>query len=152
MVLPVDGRWFLSLLMPPIRPGKQRGGDQKNGQPEQKFLRLEHEEEQHNPDQHRAARGQIEAGEFAEKIFNLVHVQVPSFSLIQPRAGDDTELFSELPAQLCRAGQRRHPAAFVNLRRLPATNETLERKFAALERKLEGRDDPIKSPFDAIAN
>ena len=40
--------------------------------------------------------------------------------------------------------------AFVSLRRLLATNETLSRKFAELERKLEGHDDAIKSLFDAI--
>ena len=40
--------------------------------------------------------------------------------------------------------------AFVGLRRLLATNEELSRKFAELERKLEGHDDAIKSLFDAI--
>ena len=40
--------------------------------------------------------------------------------------------------------------AFVTLRRLLATNETLSRKFAELERKLEGHDEAIKSLFDAI--
>ena len=40
--------------------------------------------------------------------------------------------------------------AFVSLRRLLATNETLSRKFAELERKLEGHDEAIKSLFNAI--
>ena len=40
--------------------------------------------------------------------------------------------------------------AFVSLRRLLATNETLARKFAELERRLEGHDQAIKSLFDAI--
>jgi phage regulator Rha-like protein len=40
--------------------------------------------------------------------------------------------------------------AFVSLRRLLATNETLARKFAELERKLEGHDEAIKSLFNAI--
>ena len=40
--------------------------------------------------------------------------------------------------------------AFVSLRRLLATSDTLARKFAELERKLEGHDDAIKSLFDAI--
>src|ERR1017187_2799666 len=40
--------------------------------------------------------------------------------------------------------------AFVSLRRLLATNETLARKFAELERRLEGQDQAIKSLFDAI--
>jgi hypothetical protein len=40
--------------------------------------------------------------------------------------------------------------AFVSLRRLLSTNEDLSRKFAELERKLEGHDDAIKSLFDAI--
>jgi hypothetical protein len=40
--------------------------------------------------------------------------------------------------------------AFVNLRRLIATNETLARKLAELERRLEGHDKSIKSLFDAI--
>jgi hypothetical protein len=40
--------------------------------------------------------------------------------------------------------------AFVSLRRLLATNETLARKFAELERKLEGHDQAIKTLFDAI--
>ena len=40
--------------------------------------------------------------------------------------------------------------AFVSLRRLLATNETLARKFAELERKLEGHDEAIKTLFDAI--
>jgi hypothetical protein len=40
--------------------------------------------------------------------------------------------------------------AFVSLRRLLATSETLARKFAELERKLEGHDEAIKSLFNAI--
>ena len=40
--------------------------------------------------------------------------------------------------------------AFVSLRRLLATNETLARKFAELECRLEGHDQAIKSLFDAI--
>jgi hypothetical protein len=40
--------------------------------------------------------------------------------------------------------------AFVSLRRLLATNETLACKFAELERKLEGHDEAIKSLFNAI--
>jgi len=40
--------------------------------------------------------------------------------------------------------------AFVSLRRMLATNETLARKLAELERKLEGHDQAIKSLFDAI--
>ena len=40
--------------------------------------------------------------------------------------------------------------AFVSLRRLLATNEALARKFAELERRLEGHDQAIKSLFDAI--
>jgi hypothetical protein len=40
--------------------------------------------------------------------------------------------------------------AFVSLRRLLSTSETLARKFAELERKLEGHDEAIKSLFDAI--
>ena len=40
--------------------------------------------------------------------------------------------------------------AFVSLRRLLATNETLARKLAELERRLEGHDEAIKSLFDAI--
>jgi len=40
--------------------------------------------------------------------------------------------------------------AFVSLRRLLATNETLARKLAELERRLEGHDQAIKSLFDAI--
>ena len=40
--------------------------------------------------------------------------------------------------------------AFVSLRRLLATNETLARKFAELERKLEGHDEAIKTLFNAI--
>jgi hypothetical protein len=40
--------------------------------------------------------------------------------------------------------------AFVSLRRMLATNETLARKLADLERRLEGHDQAIKSLFDAI--
>ena len=40
--------------------------------------------------------------------------------------------------------------AFVGLRRLLATNETLARKLAELEHRLEGHDKAIKSLFDAI--
>jgi len=40
--------------------------------------------------------------------------------------------------------------AFVSLRRLLGTNETLARKLAELERQLEGHDEAIKSLFDAI--
>jgi hypothetical protein len=40
--------------------------------------------------------------------------------------------------------------AFVSLRRLLDTSETLARKFAELERKLEGHDEAIKTLFDAI--
>ena len=40
--------------------------------------------------------------------------------------------------------------AFVSLRQLLATNETLARKLAELERRLEGHDEAIKSLFDAI--
>ena len=40
--------------------------------------------------------------------------------------------------------------AFVSLRRLLASNETLAQKFAELERRLEGHDRAIKSLFDAI--
>jgi len=40
--------------------------------------------------------------------------------------------------------------AFVSLRQLLTTSETLARKFAELERKLEGHDEAIKSLFDAI--
>jgi len=40
--------------------------------------------------------------------------------------------------------------AFVNLRRMLASNETLSRKLAELERHLEGHDKSIKSLFDAI--
>ena len=40
--------------------------------------------------------------------------------------------------------------AFVGLRRLLASNETLARKLAELERKLEGHDEAIRSLFDAI--
>jgi len=40
--------------------------------------------------------------------------------------------------------------AFVSLRRLLATNETLARKLAELESKLEGHDEAIKTLFDAI--
>ena len=40
--------------------------------------------------------------------------------------------------------------AFVSLRRLLSTSETLARKFAELERKLEGHDEAIKTLFDAI--
>jgi hypothetical protein len=40
--------------------------------------------------------------------------------------------------------------AFVSLRRLLATNETLARKLAERERRLEGHDQAIKSLFDAI--
>lgn len=40
--------------------------------------------------------------------------------------------------------------AFVSLRRLLGTSETLARKFAELERKLEGHDQAIKTLFDAI--
>ena len=40
--------------------------------------------------------------------------------------------------------------AFVSLRRLLGTSETLARKFAELERKLEGHDEAIKTLFDAI--
>ena len=39
---------------------------------------------------------------------------------------------------------------FVSLRRLLSTSETLARKFAELERKLEGHDEAIKTLFDAI--
>jgi hypothetical protein len=40
--------------------------------------------------------------------------------------------------------------AFVSLRRLLGTSETLARKFAELERQLEGHDEAIKTLFDAI--
>jgi hypothetical protein len=40
--------------------------------------------------------------------------------------------------------------AFVSLRRLLGTSETLARKFAELERKLEGHDEAIRTLFDAI--
>jgi hypothetical protein len=40
--------------------------------------------------------------------------------------------------------------AFVNLRRMIATNETFARKLTELEHKLEGHDEAIKSLFDAI--
>jgi len=40
--------------------------------------------------------------------------------------------------------------AFVGLRRMIATNETLARKLAELERRLESHDESIKSLFDAI--
>ena len=40
--------------------------------------------------------------------------------------------------------------AFVSLRRLLSTSDTLARKFAELERKLEGHDEAIKTLFDAI--
>ena len=40
--------------------------------------------------------------------------------------------------------------AFVSLRRLLGTSETLARKFAELERKLEGHDQAIKTLFDVI--
>lgn len=40
--------------------------------------------------------------------------------------------------------------AFVSLRRLLATNDTLARKLAELERRVEGHDQGIKTLFDAI--
>ena len=40
--------------------------------------------------------------------------------------------------------------AFVSLRRLLSTSDTLARKFAELERKLEGHDEAIKTLFAAI--
>jgi hypothetical protein len=40
--------------------------------------------------------------------------------------------------------------AFVSLRRIIATNQTLARKLAELESRLEGHDQAIKSLFDAI--
>ena len=40
--------------------------------------------------------------------------------------------------------------AFVSLRRMLATNDTLARKLAELEGRLEGHDQAIKSLFDAI--
>lgn len=40
--------------------------------------------------------------------------------------------------------------AFVSLRRMLATNETLARKMAEFERHLEGHDQAIRSLFDAI--
>jgi len=40
--------------------------------------------------------------------------------------------------------------AFVSLRRMLASNETLAGKLAELERRLETHDRAIKSPFDAI--
>jgi hypothetical protein len=40
--------------------------------------------------------------------------------------------------------------AFVSLRRMLAANDTLARKMAELERRLEGHDQAIKSLFDAI--
>jgi hypothetical protein len=40
--------------------------------------------------------------------------------------------------------------AFVSLRRLLGTSETLACKFAELERQLEGHDEAIKTLFDAI--
>jgi hypothetical protein len=40
--------------------------------------------------------------------------------------------------------------AFVSLRRLLATSETLSCKFAELERQLEGHDEAIKTLFDAF--
>ena len=40
--------------------------------------------------------------------------------------------------------------AFVDLRRMLLTNETLARKFGELERRIEGHDRAIKSLFDAI--
>ena len=40
--------------------------------------------------------------------------------------------------------------AFVSLRRMLASNETLARKLADLERRLEGHDQAIKSLFDVI--
>ena len=43
-----------------------------------------------------------------------------------------------------------HPRAFVSLRRMLARDETLARKLAELERRLEGHDQAIKSLFDAI--
>ena len=40
--------------------------------------------------------------------------------------------------------------AFVTLRRMIATNDTLARKLDELERKIEGHNEAIKSLFDAI--
>lgn len=40
--------------------------------------------------------------------------------------------------------------AFVGLRRILSTNETLTRKLAEMERRLEGHDQTIRSLFDAI--
>ncbi len=40
--------------------------------------------------------------------------------------------------------------AFVSLRRMLASNETLARELAELEGRLEGHDRAIKSLFDAI--
>jgi len=40
--------------------------------------------------------------------------------------------------------------AFVSLRRMLATNDTLARKLAEMERRLEGHDQAVKSLFDAI--
>ena len=40
--------------------------------------------------------------------------------------------------------------AFVSLRRMLASNDTLARRLAVLERRLEGHDQAIKSLFNAI--
>jgi hypothetical protein len=67
-------RLVLSVAVPPICPGKERDGDEENSQLDECFLRLEQEEKQDDPNQHRAARGQVMGGEIAEKIFDFVRI------------------------------------------------------------------------------
>ncbi len=57
-----------------------------------------------------------------------------------------SELRSERAVQVNVAIMR----AFVSLRRMLSADESLSRKLAELERRLEGNDQAIRSLFDAI--
>src|SRR5471032_2324065 len=64
----------LPMVMPPIRPDKERGGDEKNCQLDEGFPHLEHEDEQHDSDQQGGARGQIVGEKLVEEVFDFVQI------------------------------------------------------------------------------
>jgi hypothetical protein len=60
--------------VPPIRPGKKGGGDEKEDRFREKLRRLEHKKEQHKSDQSGRASRQIVGAEFAEEFFDRIEV------------------------------------------------------------------------------
>jgi hypothetical protein len=64
------------MLMPPPGAGKQRDGDDKKQEPADSLARLEHQDEQNDPD-HRSYPGrQIFNIKLAGKIFDFVHFYI----------------------------------------------------------------------------